>query len=181
MGKSFETVKITGGIYRGRTIRTPGKGTHPMGARERLALFNMIEPYLPGAFVLDAYAGGGTLGIEAISRGASFVLYLDTSDVALKTIRDNLESLEVPILQGGGIKADVTRVARTATDRFTLVLADPPYDNYEPKMITCLARVVADEGIFVASTPEEGPEIKGMEKIKERKYAAAHITVYRKK
>ena len=79
-------IKITSGIFRGRNISTPGGKTHPMGERERLALFNMISEYLPKAAVLDAYAGSGALGIEAISRGADKVLFVDKSADAVRKI-----------------------------------------------------------------------------------------------
>ena len=62
-------VRISGGVFRGQRIKTPGGGTHPMGERERTALFNMIFEHLNGSSVIDLYCGGGTLGIEALSRG----------------------------------------------------------------------------------------------------------------
>lgn len=172
-------VRVIAGKLKGKKIKTPGGGTHPMGERERNALFNMIVDMLPMAFVFDAYAGSGALGIEAISRGAAFVLFMDKDPRAVDTINENLKKLRLYGPHGGAMLADTSVVVRTATDRFSIVLADPPYDEYSPKMITRLARVVAPGGILVASTPEEGPKIKGMKKIKSQKYARAHISVYR--
>ena len=86
-------VRITSGKFRGRKATTPGEETHPMGERERLALFNMISDYLPGATVLDAFAGSGALGIEALSRGASEVTFIDANKKATECIRGNLASL----------------------------------------------------------------------------------------
>ena len=172
-------VRVIAGKYKGKKLKTPGEGTHPMGERERNAMFNMIVDMLPMAFVFDAYAGSGALGIEAISRGAAFVLFMDKDPRAVDTINENLKKLRLYGLHGGAMLADTSVVVRTATDRFSIVFADPPYDEYNPKMITRLARVVAPGGILVASTPEEGPEIKGMKKIKSQKYARAHISVYR--
>lgn len=178
-GKKIGEVRVIAGKLKGEKIKTPGEGTHPMGERERNALFNMIVDMLPRAFVFDAYAGSGALGIEAISRGAAFVLFMDKDPRAVEAINENLKKLKLYGPNGGAMLADTSVVVRTATDRFSIVLADPPYDEYNPKMITRLARVVAPGGILVASTPEEGPEIKGMEKIKSQKYARAHISVYR--
>ena len=62
----MEIVRITSGKYRGRALKTPGGATHPMGSREKLALFNMVAGHLPGALVLDAFAGSGALGLEAL-------------------------------------------------------------------------------------------------------------------
>ena len=73
----MDTIKIASGIFRGRSIKSPKSSlTHPMGAREKLALFNMIVDDLPGSLVLDAFAGSGALGIEALSRGASEVVFV---------------------------------------------------------------------------------------------------------
>ena len=66
----MKNVRITAGNYKGKVLATPGEGTHPMGERERLALFNMVGNDLTGANVLDAYAGSGILGAEALSRWA---------------------------------------------------------------------------------------------------------------
>ena len=70
-------VRISGGVFRGQKIKTPGGGTHPMGERERIALFNMIFDKIANGRVADLYCGGGTLGIEALSRGADFALFVD--------------------------------------------------------------------------------------------------------
>ena len=183
MGKKqqkYGTTIITSGDYRGETILTPGGETHPMGSREKIALFNMIQDYLPGAFVLDAYAGSGALGIEALSRGATFVVFMDNDPRAVEVIRQNLEELGLYGWRGGSLRKDVIKEAATATDRFSLVLADPPYEKYQPKMVISVARLVADGGLLVTSTPVEPPEIEGFELLKTRKYARAHISVYQR-
>ena len=65
-----------------------------MGAREKLALFNMLAEWLPGATVLDAYAGSGALGIEALSRGAGHVVLVEKSPRVAKIIRQNMKSVK---------------------------------------------------------------------------------------
>ena len=61
------TLRILAGDYKGRAFASPARATtHPMGAREKLALFNMLQPYLSGAIVLDAYAGSGALGVGLV-------------------------------------------------------------------------------------------------------------------
>ena len=172
-------VRITGGEFKGRKIRTPGGDIHPMGERERIALFNMIAEYVPGNFILDAFSGSGALGIEALSRGAMFVFFMDKDARACKTINQNLRALGLYGAGGGVMKANAYVVLRTATDRFGIVIADPPYDKYDERKIKILARVVADPGgILVLSHPGEAPELPGLKLKKTRKYAAAHISVY---
>lgn len=175
----MDTVRITSGEYKGRKIATPGGGTHPMGERERIALFNMIAEYLPGAFVLDAFAGSGALGIEALSRGANFVLFIEKDYRASKIISDNLQDLGIDKAKATVLKDDVYRAMESTTDKFTIVLADPPYDKYDEQRIKLLAHAVADQGgILVLSHPGEPPEMSGLKLVKTHKYAAAHLSVY---
>lgn len=172
-------VKITGGTYRGRRLKTPGDKTHPMGERERIALFNMILDYLPGVTVIDAYAGSGALGIEAISRGASKVIFVENNSKAMQTIRENLENIGVSREQTdchqgsvGNFESDV---------KADIILADPPYDNFKVEEIEKIAGTcLKTEGLLVLSHPDEMIDLPGMELLKTRKYARAHISIYRK-
>ena len=173
---------ITAGEFRGQTIRTPGGDAHPMGSREKIALFNMIMEDVPGATVLDAYAGSGALGIEALSRGATLAIFADNSPIAIKVIEENLKELELNGRGGELMRGDVMKLANKVGEDskgFRIVLADPPYESYRPEMITCLKKLVSKDGVIVASTPVEAPDIPGMKKVRERKYARAHITIYR--
>ena len=171
------SIKITSGKFRGRSIKTPGSSmTHPMGNREKLALFNMISEYLPGSRILDAFAGSGALGIEAISRGASEVVFVEKNAKVCKVIQDNLKDL--------GVKADIFRgdvLTFVSNDVFDVVLADPPYDKFDIEAVQYLSRFVKDGGVLVLSHPDEGPELPGLSLIKSKKYAAAHLSVYAKK
>ena len=89
----MKKIRITSGELKGRVIASPEvAGTHPMGAREKIALFNMVGD-LTGVRVLDAYAGSGALGIEALSRGASGVVFVEKSPRVAKVIRENLAKL----------------------------------------------------------------------------------------
>ena len=170
------SVKITSGKFRGRSIKTPGSSlTHPMGNREKLALFNMISDYLPGCKVLDAFAGSGALGIEAISRGASEVVFIEKNAKACKIIQENLKDL--------GIKADIFMsdvLNLVAKDTFDIILADPPYDRFDIESVQYLSKFVNGGGVLVLSHPDEAPELPDFSLIKSKKYAAAHLSVYAK-
>ena len=194
----MDTVKITSGEYKGRKIATPGGGTHPMGKRERLALFNMIANRVPGAKVLDAYSGSGALGIEALSRGADEVVFVDESHVAMRTANQNCYELRIPeekvafyrgsisafytkFVQGQGISIDPVMAMMLATfpKKVDIILADPPYDDFKPKEVSRLANgYLKDDGVLVLSHPGEPPELPGLELQKTHKYAAAHLSVY---
>ena len=169
------STKITSGKYRGQTIATPGSGTHPMGSREKMALFNMISGYLPGATVLDAYAGSGALGIEALSRGAKKVVFVERNPRATKTIRENLKNL--------GLTDSLSVVEADAknfvpADDFDIIIADPPYDNFEIKGVENLTKSLKNDGVLVLSHPGEAPKIEGLNLQKTHKYAAAHLSIY---
>lgn len=172
----MNSLRITAGKYRGRKIATPGGATHPMGERERLALFNMIVNYVPGAKVLDAFAGSGALGIEALSRGAVEAIFIEKSAEACRVIRENLQNLDlVAEVWQGDIKNFTTE------NKFELILADPPYDNFKISEVTHLLQFLQGSGIFVLSHPGEAPELAGMTLLKSRKYAGARISVYLKR
>lgn len=174
----MNTIKITSGKYRGRNIKSPNSIlTHPMGAREKLALFNMIAEYLPGAKVLDAYAGSGALGIEALSRGASYVVFVEKNPRIARQIRDTLTELG---LEGSSRVLEYSVVHFTTDDPFDVVMADPPYDKFDVNSIETLGKFCKDTGVLVLSHPSEAPELSGFTLVKAREYAKAHISIYQK-
>ncbi len=146
--------RIIGGEGRGRRLKAPrGQQTRPTGARVRQTLFDILAPVLPGARLLDAFAGSGGVGLEALSRGAGRVVFVDASRAAVEAVRANVAAL------GAGARASVLRQdARAAIsalaragERFDVVFVDPPYDSplYEP-VIAEAGRVLAAEGFVVA-------------------------------
>lgn len=171
----MNNIRITSGKFRGRSLKTPGGKTHPMGERERLALFNMITDDIPGSLVLDAFAGSGALGIEALSRGAREVVFIEKNPKAAETIRQNLRELEIAAEVS---TADVMKFNTEAV--FDLIIADPPYDDFNPEAIQHLFQFLKDGGLLVLSHPDEAPEFLGLTLVKTRTYAAAHISVYAK-
>ena len=124
-------LRIIAGSLGGRLCEVPEEGTRPFADRVRQALFAVLEPRLPGARVLDLCAGSGAAGIEALSRGAESVLFVDLSRRAAEVIRRNLAGLdlvahaEVRVSDAGSIAASLTASGRV----FDLVIADPPYDD----------------------------------------------------
>lgn len=178
--KSPHFVKITGGEFRGRKIATPGGRTHPMGERERLALFNMISSRIPGSRVVDLYSGGGTLAIEALSRGATSVFSVDSSSLAIEVLRENLSRLGISSFQITALKADAPNFIATSADRYDVVIADPPYDEYRDGLVQNLPKLVSDGGILVLSHPGDAPDFSDLTLEKTRSYASAHLSIYTK-
>lgn len=146
-----------------------------MGDRERLALCNMITEYIPGATVLDAFAGSGAIGIEILSRGAKKVIFIEKNPQAAKIIRENLKNL--------GIDGEIEQysvASFTTPERFDVIIADPPYDKFDITEVECLVNFLKEDGILVLSHPDDSPDIEGVSCEKSRKYAGAHISIYRK-
>lgn len=124
------TTKITGGSLRGRKLLTPSGGrVRPTASRVRESLFSILGQHLGGLTVLDLCAGAGTLGIEAASRGATRVVFVEQDRAHAQLLRTNAELLE-GLAEHHVIQSDVTRVTRILErdgERFDLVFLDPPY------------------------------------------------------
>lgn len=186
------SMRIVGGTLKGRTIRAPdGAGTRPTSDRARESIFNIIAhaewgPPLEGARVIDAFAGSGALGFEAMSRGAAFCLFVETESAARGCIRENVETFQ---LFGN------TRIhRRSATDLgpkpaglgapFDLVFLDPPYAlNLVPPALDQLVSGawIAPDALAVAETSasEDAPVAPGWILLDERVYGAARVSFLR--
>jgi 16S rRNA (guanine966-N2)-methyltransferase len=120
--------RLIAGLAGGRRLKVPATGVRPTGDRAREGLFNSLGSLLDleGARVLDLYAGSGALGLEALSRGAAEVVFVESGPRVLPVLRGNLAAVGLP---GGRVVAGSvpTVVAGPAPARFDLVLADPPY------------------------------------------------------
>ncbi len=118
-------MRIIAGAARGRTLVGPkGLVTRPMTGRAREALFSILAQMVPGARVLDLYAGTGSLGLEALSRGAESVAFVERDRRALTALRRNVATID---LGGEVIGDDVERYLEKSDSIFDLVFVDPPY------------------------------------------------------
>lgn len=177
--KNGNTVRITGGFLKGRKIKTPGAGTHPMGERERLAIFNVLGNFIIDTNVLDLYAGSGALGIEAISRGAKTVKFVDKNRNVINTIKESLAELSITE-NSDLVCTNINTITDAISEKFPLIFADPPYDDYDPEVLGTIAELLEPGGILVLSHPDKPMKINGLKIIKTSKYARAFITYYQK-
>jgi len=184
-------MRIVGGAHKGRAIVAPkGMGTRPTSDRAREAVFNILAHGMgfevAGARVIDLFAGTGALGLEAMSRGAAWCLFVETDAGARGAIRDNVEALAL---------FGATRIhRRSATDlgakpagvgpAFTLAFLDPPYEKglVEPTLATLKSGAwLAPEAVCVVEqgareAPARGD---GFEEIDRREMGAAQVGFYR--
>ncbi|PIB90291.1 16S rRNA (guanine(966)-N(2))-methyltransferase RsmD [Caulobacter sp. FWC2] len=185
-------MRIVSGQYRGKAIvAPPGEATRPTSDRARQAVFNILEhaawaPELNGARVIDVFAGSGALGLEALSRGAGFCLFVETDDAARGAIRENIDAMHL---------FGVTRVhRRDATDLgprpasagtpFDIAFLDPPYAKGLGEKAVAELRAhgwLAPGAIlmFERGRGEIDPVLEGFEQIDARDYGAARVLFYK--
>ena len=184
-------MRIIGGDFKGRTIASPGgRDTRPTSDRAREGVFNILAHAdwcagLKGRRVLDLFAGSGALGLEAMSRGAAFALFVETDSAARGTIRDNIEALGL---------FGATRIhRRDATDLgvkpaglgepFDLVFLDPPYGKGLGERALGKLREggwIGPEALIVFECgADEAPQTPGFETLDTRDYGAAKVLFLR--
>lgn len=176
-------VRIISGRFGGRKIEAPDTSrTHPMSERVRNALFNSIASDIPGAAMLDAFAGTGAIGLEALSRGAREVTFIERDRIAQKVLASNIAALGVQ---------DHTTIIRTSVSNwletsraptFDLIVADPPYHDTQFSTITRLFGLLKPGALMVLSHPGRGeiPTKTGVVVVDNRSYGNAFLTFYRR-
>lgn len=121
-------VRIIGGRHRGRRLHfSPGRGLRPTPDRVRETLFNWLQGEIRGARCLDLFAGSGALGLEALSRGAAFLIAVEHNRTAAQRLRENIALLHEQSVTEV-VQNDALRLLRTAPDTpFDIVFLDPPF------------------------------------------------------
>jgi len=143
------TMRVIAGRHKGRTLFAPTwSGLRPTSDKLRETLFNVLAPRVSGARMLDGFAGTGAVGIEAISRGAAHVTFVDRDPRAVALIARNLAHC--------GIESDVAVVRRdlgggSLADHgpYDIVVLDPPYDVDPSHALAAAARLLAEGGVVV--------------------------------
>jgi len=128
MKRAGNELRIIAGQWRGRRVAFPdSEGLRPTGDRIRETLFNWLQAYLPGARCLDLFAGSGALGLEALSRGAAEVVFVERARPVVQSLEANLSKLQA---QGGRvIQLDAMRYLDGAPRPFDVVFLDPPFGS----------------------------------------------------
>jgi 16S rRNA (guanine966-N2)-methyltransferase len=137
-------MRIVAGEFRGRQLKSPTwDGLRPTSDRLRETLFNILGPSVRGATVLDGYAGTGAIGIEALSRGAAAVTFVERDPRAVKLIEANLSALGATgVIMRAGLADAVSRLGRQV---FDLIILDPPYGETAAAQALDAAHALAGE------------------------------------
>lgn len=184
-------MRLTGGEHGGRLLKVPA-GIRPTQDKVRAAVFSSLAAQVPGARALDLFAGTGALGLEAWSRGAAFVEWVENGKNALRVLHDNLKSLGVLPEASRVLAADAFKLlAQPCTEEaFALVFADPPYaeaksGGWQDKLAELLAKNgwVKPAGVFVFETEgKESPqEMPGWRLARDKLYGATRVLIWVRK
>jgi 16S rRNA (guanine966-N2)-methyltransferase len=186
-------MRITGGTFRSRVLAAPrGSETRPTSDRVREALFAILGSAgdLAGARVLDFYAGTGSLGLEALSRGAAHAVFVEVSRAALAALRQNVTALGVQSRCGiiaGDVGVSSLRAAVLAAGPFDLILVDPPWADIDagvviPRLESMVASGCMRDGgtlVLERSSRTDRAPIEGLCDAEDRRYGDTTLAFYK--
>jgi 16S rRNA (guanine(966)-N(2))-methyltransferase RsmD len=174
---------------KGRRLKTPaGHATRPTGARVRQTLFDILAPEIPGCRFLDAFAGSGAVGLEALSRGAAQVVLVESNPAAAAALRDNVRALASAGGEARVFRQDARVALAGLADEgatFDVIYLDPPYESdlYEPLLGTVDTRgLLSEGGVAVAEHFHKRPlpaTIGGLARSREVRVGDHRLSFYR--
>ncbi|MEE2960304.1 MAG: 16S rRNA (guanine(966)-N(2))-methyltransferase RsmD [Myxococcota bacterium] len=153
-------MRIISGSHRGHCIKVPrGDKVRPTTDRVREAIFSILSPYLDQARVLDAFAGSGALGLEAISRGAQKATFVEIDRKVLKILRENVKTFAPKKVRLVNSKATQSfKLLSDEEEKFDIIFLDPPYGlKLLPAHLELIGQknILADDGIVVCEHPKQ--------------------------
>jgi 16S rRNA (guanine966-N2)-methyltransferase len=175
-------VRIVAGLYGGRRLQAPaGRSTRPTADRVREALFSILVAAgaVEGARVLDLFAGSGALGIEALSRGAASVDFVDSDERAVAAVRANLAAVGA---EAAVSRRDAFAWLASARGPYDLVFADPPYSSAgraAGRLSGLLPPLLTDSSFTVTESDKRDPLILDLPLADERTYGDTRIAIHR--
>lgn len=179
-------MRVITGSARGRRLKTleGDEIVRPTTDRVKEALFSIVQFDLPGARVLDLFAGSGQLGIEALSRGADNAVFVDKNTAAFETVKENLKTTGL-FQKSTVLNTDSVTYIKNSKLKFDLIIIDPPYNKgLTQEVLPYAANCCNDGATIICETDfnEELPENVGsFVKYKEYKYSKTKLTTYKHK
>ena len=177
-------MRVVSGKYGGRPLKTlDGKTTRPTTDKIKGAIFNMIGPYFDGGRVLDLYAGSGSLGIEAVSRGMESAVLVEKDRRAQAIVAENI-AMTKEVARFELLKMESSRALEQLTGQFDLVLLDPPYAKEQiiADIEKMAERKLLSEDIMVVCETDKSvdlpEEIADLGIWKQKIYGISKVTVY---
>ena len=175
-------MRIIAGEAKGRRLVAPHSGTRPFTGRAKEAVFSSLHSRVSGAAVLDLFAGSGSLGLEALSRGAEFVVFVEQDRDAVAVLAANVDAVD---LGGTIVRRDVTAFLQRDGGTYDLVFVDPPYafeDREVEIVLALISRRVSDDGTVVLHRRFGGtaPESDNLRCADRRRYGDSEIWIFEK-
>jgi 16S rRNA (guanine966-N2)-methyltransferase len=180
-------VRVIAGALKGRRLVTPrGATTRPTADQVRIALMDTLGPWLPDARLLDLFAGAGGVGVEALSRGAAHVTFVERDRRALDALVENIRTLDLESrthVARGDVAGQLARLAAEGR-RFEIVFLDPPYATDDgARTLAALSGgvLLAPEGLVIAQhlTKRELPEYGVLRAFRDRRFGETTLTFFR--
>jgi 16S rRNA (guanine966-N2)-methyltransferase len=178
-------MRVIAGSAKGLRLKSPASGTRPMADRMKESLFSALGEF-DGFRILDLYAGSGSLGLEALSRGAKHATFVENAREAILKLDQNIEVTKFGKRKTEVLWADVPQtISRHAKKRFNVVFLDPPYTISVDRVIADLEALVtggflADDGRIVVHRMAKERRLKplGLKLLWEREYGQSRIWVF---
>ena len=186
--QQYQHVRIVAGTHGGRVLRAPpGAATRPTSEKVREALFNILGPPPEETHVLDLFAGSGALGLEALSRGAASVTFVERGRPALAALRGNIHTLGVAAqatMQAVEVARFLTLAAAGTTPVWRWVFLDPPYAaNVVTDSLAALPRArLTDDAVVVVEHAHRAPppdRAGFLLRTDQRRYGDTELSLYR--
>ena len=173
-------MRVIAGLAKGHQLFSPeGEETRPTLDRVKESVFSILYPYLREANVLDLFAGTGGLGIEALSRGATYADFVDNNKKAYDCIIRNLRKTRLEDKASVHFTA-YEKYLSTCHKKYDIVFLDPPYNKgIEEKVFAELGKNLSEASVVVLETEYLAENFDGFEIIKQAKYGRVYITLYR--
>ena len=175
-------MRIIAGAAKGRRLESPPDVTRPLTEKAREALFSILGDRVSGATVLDCYAGSGSFGLEAMSRGAADAVFVEWAPPAIAVLQENIDAVDL----GGRVEpGDVDDYLARSTESFDLVFADPPWALDDASVERVLAGVepLLDEGGIAVVHRRAGGEEPASDNLRltdRRRYGDTELWLYAK-
>ena len=146
-------MRVLGGVLRGRQLAGPrAAGTRPTAGRVKAALFNILSDRIPGARVLDLYAGTGLIGIEALSRGAGYVTFVESNPASYRIVKSNLRRCGYAHLADVRAMSASRFLKQPSGEPYDIAFVDPPYHAIDERRVLPLLgsdAIIAVNGVVV--------------------------------
>ncbi|MEA2020741.1 MAG: 16S rRNA (guanine(966)-N(2))-methyltransferase RsmD [Patescibacteria group bacterium] len=178
-------MRIITGTAKGQKIKIPKKEIRPAQSIVRHSIFSMLQGLIKDAYVLDLFAGSGSYGLEALSRGAKKAIFVDIDNRCTKTIKENLKNMSLES-RGEVIKMDAAKFVENAdSTKFDLIFLSPPYSmGSQIHILKQLKNILSPKGIIIFDHAKETKlpqEVDGLKTIRQRSFGATTISILAKK